>query len=274
MAPSFVVLTDLSLPAKRAVRYAAAVAAPFHAQLNLLHIYHELLLHPELASMTISKPFVSQPETTARLQRLAQLLPVSAEVSEVESFTGMLTAIRRCSPLLLVMGINKESDLTDQLIEAQLLPLLRATRLPVLLIPEVVRSHAVPQRIAVAVDDEDFVLTTAAQAVFPLLNAWQSHFAVVQAVPVNDRNAYPREQALASVQTCGLLPPDSDYGVYTIGHSSPGTGIVQAIAGTQAEMLVLITRPRSFCGPLFQQGVTAQVIRRSSVPVLLLPAED
>ena len=54
----------------------------------------------------------------------------------------------------------------------------------------------------------------------------------------------------------------------------PAAGVLQAIIDTQADMLVHIARPRSFLGRLFHESVTAEVLRHSMVPMLLLPARS
>ena len=53
----------------------------------------------------------------------------------------------------------------------------------------------------------------------------------------------------------------------------PAAGVLRAVAEAQADLLILIARPRSFLGSLFHRSVTAQVLRGCSVTLLLLPAE-
>lgn len=79
-------------------------------------------------------------------------------------------------------------------------------------------------------------------------------------------------QALADVRASQLLPPAPPLKLYEVADASPATGILQALDDTQADLLVLIARPRSFLGALFHRSVTAAVLRHTWVPVLLLPA--
>jgi nucleotide-binding universal stress UspA family protein len=51
-------------------------------------------------------------------------------------------------------------------------------------------------------------------------------------------------------------------------------GILQACTDHRADMLVLIARQHSLLGSMFHRSVTAQVIERSRVPVLLLPSHN
>ena len=49
--------------------------------------------------------------------------------------------------------------------------------------------------------------------------------------------------------------------------------MLRAVAEAEADLLILIARPRSFLGRLFHRSVTARVLRACPVPVLLLPAD-
>lgn len=75
------------------------------------------------------------------------------------------------------------------------------------------------------------------------------------------------------MQACALPLPAAPPDLYEEYHRDPVTGILQAVADTGVNLFVLITRPRSFLEQLFHQSVTVRVLRRSLVPVLLLPAE-
>jgi nucleotide-binding universal stress UspA family protein len=69
------------------------------------------------------------------------------------------------------------------------------------------------------------------------------------------------------------VPAATPLELYKAAETTPAPGVLQAVADTQADLLVLIARPRSFWSGLFHRSVTAAVLRRSTVPVLLLPAE-
>jgi nucleotide-binding universal stress UspA family protein len=127
--------------------------------------------------------------------------------------------------------------------------------------------------VALAVDAERFVPNQAARAVVPLLAAWPAAYTVVHVAAPDEQEAFLGQRALGNVHQSGLLPPATRPELYESRHLTPAEGILQALNDVQAELLVLIARPRSFLGRLFHHSVTAQVLRRSRVPVLLLPAE-
>ena len=274
MNPSLLVLADLSPAAERAAQYAALLGTPLHAHVNLLHFYHDPVLELELAGVTSAQLNRSQAETAAALSAVAQRLPVSADVTvSVEPMPGVIAeAVRERHPLLLVMGLSTEHIVLDHWLHNQLLPVLRATQQPLLLVPGAAATRP-PRRVVLAVDAEPFTLNAAAVQVATLFEAWpDAAYTVANIRSRHEQPAFLGETALADVRASGLLPPAATLDLYEHRHFSAVTGIIQALEDTHADLLVLIARPRSFLGRLFHSSVTAQVLRLSPVPVLLLPA--
>jgi len=274
MNPCIVVLTNLSAAAEQAAQYAAVLGAPQQAHLELLHLYHDPVLDPELVTVTVAHSFRTQAETAALLRERAQQLAVPAEVkvSVQPLATAVQEAVCQGHPLLLVMGLSTEHTLLDRLLHNQALPVLRTTHRPLLLVPESAPAPRLPRRIALAVDAEQFRLNEAAQALEPLLASWPATYTAVHVLAPGEREAYPGQRAFSHLRLSGLVPAAQPLELYEKAGVSPAAGILQAITDTQADMVVLIARPRSFLGRLFHQSVTAEVVRHSPVPVLLLPA--
>lgn len=273
MTPSLLVLADLSAPAERAAHYAALLSSPLHAHLTLLHIYRDPLLELELAGVTSAQLKRNQADTATVLRAVAQRLSVPAEVTvSVESMPKVIAeAVLKYHPLL-VMGLSKEHALLDHWLRNQVLPVLRATQQPVLLVPEAAALRP-PHRVVLAVDAEPFTLNTAALKVAALFSAWpEAAYTVASIPPRHAQPAFSGEMALNDVRTSKLLPRATPLELYEHRHFSAVTGIIQALEDTHADLLVLIARPRSFLGRLFHSSITAQVLRLSPVPVLLLPA--
>ena len=276
MNSCIVVLANLSAAAEQAARYAAVLAAPQQARLELLHLYHEPLLDPELVTVTAAHTFRTQAETAALLRQQARQLAVPAEVKiSVQPLAqAVQEAVCLGHPQLLVMGLSAEHTLLDHLLHNQALPVLRTTHRPLLLVPEGATSLGLPRRIALAVDAEQFHLNEAAEALEPLLASWQAAYTAVHVLVPGEREAYPGQRALGHLRLSGLLPATQPLELYEEEHVRPAAGVLQAIADTQADLLVLIARPRSFLGRIFHESVTAAVLRHSPVPVLLLPARS
>lgn len=275
MPPTLLILTNLAEPAEQAARYAGLLGAPLHARLVLLHLYHNPVLDPELVTVTTAQAYRSQAETSVALHELATRLstPATVEVSVWAAPEAVDDAVRRHQPMLLAMGLSAEEDLLDHLLHNQALPVLRATHRPLLLVPAGARASSRPRRVVLAVDAEEFTPNAATRAVAPLLAAWGADYTVVHVAEAAEREAFAGQRALGAVRLSGLLPPATAPVLYESKRMPAATGILQALEDVQADLLVLIARPRSFVGRLFHRSVTAQVLRGSRVPVLLLPAE-
>lgn len=273
MTPSILVLADLSAATERAAQYAAALGSPLQAELTLLHFYHDPVL--ELAAMNIAQLDCNQADTAATLRGLARRLPVPAEVtvSVAPMPAAVEEAVNQHHPLLLAMGLSTAHDVLDQVLHNQVLPVLRDTHQPLLLVPKAGPVPRVPRRVLVAADGEPFKPTAAALAVAPLLAAWEATFTVAHVKAHHAQLASPGKMAQADLRASGLLPPGTPLKLYEECHVSAGAGVLQAIDDTQADLLVLLARPRTFLERRFRRSVTAQVLRHCRVPVLLVPVD-
>ena len=268
------VLANLSEAAPTA-RYAAALGRPLGLHLALLH--HDLypaLLEPTLVAEAIEQLEYHEAETLAALRTLAGRLPVPTEVVEASGLLkdDVAAAIRRYHPLLLAMSLGPELGLLDELLRNQVLPVLRATSRPVLLLPAAAPAATLPRRVLVAVDGEPFALAASSRALSELLVSWGAVYTVAHTDLPQEQPGAAGQRALAGVRASKLLLPTTALILYEVAGQTPAAGILQAAADTQADLLVLITRPRSFLGALFHHSVTAEVLRHTPVPVLLLPA--
>ncbi len=275
MHPSFVVLVNLSAAAEQAARYAAVLGAPLHVQLELVNVSQDPVLSPGMALDPVA--YSPRMETAADedLQALAQRLPAVAEATVLEPpiTDAVQEAVARYHPLLLAMSLSPEQGLVDYLLRNHVLPVLRATHLPLLLVPEAGPPPGRPRRVLVAVDGAYFALSTTALALAPLLASWAATFSVISVRPVATETEQ-RPDCIARVgrQLRKLLPMAAPLELYDDAGQDPAAGVLRAVAEAQADLLLLVARPRSFLGRLFHRSVTAQVLRGCPVPVLLLPA--
>lgn len=277
MSPTILVLANVAEAAELAVQYAAELATPLTARLALLHFaLFPVLLEPELLAAAAAQTTRQEADTIPALRALARHLPVPAEVVEM---TGLLAdavpaAVQHYHPLLLVLGLSAEQSFLDALLLNQLLPVLRAAHRPLLLVPKGGPTPHLPHHIVLAVDAEPFTASAASLALAPLLASWQAAYTVAHVGSIlGDAPGTSGRMALADVRASGLLPPDAPLALLEECYRAPAAGILQALHDTQADLVVLLVRPRSFRGRLFHHSVTAEVLRHARVPVLLLPVE-
>ncbi|TDN39402.1 universal stress protein [Hymenobacter sp. UV11] len=275
MNPSFVVLVNLSEAAEQAARYAAVLGAPLHVRLELVNVYQPSMLASGMASVPVPHFPRLQTETKDALQALAHRLPAPAEATVLTDpmAEAVQEAIAQHQPLLLAMSLSPEQDVLDYLLRNHVLPILRATHQPLLLVPEAGPLPGLPRRVLVAVDGEYFAPSAAALALAPLLASWPAAFLAMHVRPIPTGAEQPGGYERLGGQLRKLLPIAVPLTLYDDIDHDPAAGVLRALAETQADLLVLIARPRSFLGRLFHRSVTAQVLRGCPVPVLLLPAE-
>lgn len=278
MDPAILVLVNASATAEQAARYAAALGAPLHVHLTLLNLWtYPVIMSPEIVEAEAQVAERLQAETLHALQSLARQLPVPTEVEELPGvmLDAVEEAVRQHQPLLLAMGLSAENGLLDHLLHNQVLPVLRATHWPLLLIPEGAPVPALPRRVLVAVDADPFTPNAATRHLVPLFRAWPAGYTVAHVAPDDGERELEGRLALAKVRASVLLPPDVVLELHEISSlDDPATGILQAMQETQTDLLLLIARPRSFLGRLFHRSVTAQVLQRCRKPLLLLPVEE
>ncbi|GAB3242347.1 hypothetical protein GCM10027346_38510 [Hymenobacter seoulensis] len=275
MKPSFLVVTDLSPRAQRAAWYAALLASATEGQVVLIPLAPALPAEPELGAAAMSAEYLLQEQTAqTALQQLAEELPAPAVVEEtVEGVAAVLTKlVSRWQPAVLVLGTVAEHNLADTIWFNQVLPALRDSGLPVLLVPEEANPDPrLPQLVAIAADGKDFQLTEGAAVAPALLSSWPTAFSVVHVAPPGGLGV---KRAVAAVYRSGLVPPSIHCLPYEVQRQSCSNGIVQAALDIQADLLVLLTRPRSLVSSMVGGGVAAHVVRSCLVPTLLLPIAE
>ena len=270
---AFLVLTDFTPEADQALAYAAALAAPLGGNIVLLHVRRESLLDPDVFNGKIRH--MSEGEIAAALaERVATVqVPIVVEAPVENVAAGVQEAVARYRPALVVLGKPDTEATPDELVTSTSLTLLRAAQVSLLIVPGAAGMAPVPGRITLAADGQSFRLSEPViVSVQKLLQRLHPALTVVHVAEPEDSDDC--RLALASVLHSGLGTDLPHINTFGIRHREPAAGILQAATQTQADLLVVITRRRSFLGQLFHRSVSAQVVLHSAVPVLLLPATE
>ena len=271
MEPTFVLLTDLSAAAEVASNYTSRLATLVGAQLVLLHVYQDPLLEPEAAMMAVPAIAANRRQAMTELVERAQHLavPAKAELSIDSLGVAVANAVEQYHPLLLAVGREAPRTMLDRLVANLALPVLRDARYPLLVVPEAWPGASLPRRVVVAADDQGFWLTAPALALAPLLGALQPRTTVVHVAP--GRGPSQASAGLQSVARTGLFGQLSGNDLYEVREEAPVPGLLHATAELGAELVVVVARPHTLFGGMFHRSVTAELMRRSPVPVLVLP---
>ena len=265
---TLIVLTNFFPAARRAIHYAAGLAAPIGARLVLLHVRAASVLEGEL----LPQPPAHDADLRAAVQALAVGVGVLTAVElvpdlQLSTATGLA---RRFGPALFVLGRAAEPEREDE-VSTAVRDLLRGGNFPLLVVPETYHGPASPARVAVAADGEPFVLDHPAAAQ-QLLAQLQPVLTVVTVEGIEDDQACAA--ALRYVKASGLTAGANYTTPLAVRHLSPAQGLLTAIGQTDAQLLVLVARQRSFLGDVFHRSVTSRLLADSPVPLLVLPATD
>lgn len=274
MKPSFFVFSDLSPRSRRAAWYAALLANATQGRVVLVHVEPLPPIEPELGVYTLSTEYQRQVKLVhTALQELARQLPAPAVVEDgMGSVPEVLTTlVNSWQPAVLVLGTVAEYDILDAIWYNQTLPALRDSGLPVLLVPEeAAQDPALPRLIAIAADGQEFRLPANSAVGAVLLGSWLAAFSVVHVATPGSPGI---DRAVAAVRRSALLSPAAPCIPYEVRQQPCRAGIVQATQDVQADLLVLLTRPRTLVGSLLGSGVAVHVVRNCPVPTLLLPMQ-
>jgi nucleotide-binding universal stress UspA family protein len=269
MSACILVLTDFSAAANHALLYAAGLAAPLGAHLVVLHVDTQTsLLAPKLLVQEHPDPHSFTLALDACVRQLSA--PTLTEARTGPLATVVAAAAARHRPVLIVVGRPHTEDLPDELVAPSALDVLPATPYPLLVVPYSASLTKVPRYLLLAADEEPFSLGDYAGSVRHLLNALDAQLSVVHVAPAGHEAS--NAQALEAVLQTGISIERPLAVLHHAAGTDPAEGIITAAATLHTDLLVLIARPRSFFGRLFHYSVTAQVVRHSAVPVLLLPA--
>ena len=77
--------------------------------------------------------------------------------------------------------------------------------------------------------------------------------------------------ALRAVQLSGLVQGLATPALRGYEHRNYAEGVLAAVQDTQAGLVVVLARERSYFGELFHDSVTARLLAHCPVPVLVLP---
>jgi len=280
MPLTFVVFASFYPAARHAVAYADALAQALGGRLVLLHINRAAVFDPYdlVAKGYQRQELARQTDTIAALEQLAAGLRSPATV---EVFTDLLPAVAqglaaRHQPVLFVLGQPDPAFPAPASLAEACAELLRAGGHPLLVLPaQTVQAAgepvALPRRLLLAADAEPFGLPPAALALRELLALPGSEL-VVAHVSAGVEDDEGCALALRAVRASGLLAADQPAPALR-GYVSAdyAAGLLAAVADTQADLVVVLARPRSYLSELFHRSVTVRLLAQCPVPVLVLP---
>ncbi|WP_223650576.1 BON domain-containing protein [Hymenobacter psoromatis] len=174
-------------------------------------------------------------------------------------------------PLLVVLARPDQAVASAELVVSTAMNLLRHAPYPLLLVPAAGWDATLPRRLLLAVDGQPFRLHPHQDLLRRLLVATQGTLDVVHVVleETAQHSPAPVLETVGENNLVDFLPGRNLHQVY---QTTVVDGVLQEAARQLADMLVVVARPHSLFGRLFHESVTAQILRESPIPVLVLLA--
>jgi len=273
MSLTLVVFAGFYAAARHTVQYANTLTQALRGQLVLLHVNRASLFDPyaTVPEHYHQEELARQTETAAALYRMAEELSTRPTV---EVATDLLPEIAedqaaRHRPALFVLSSPYQPHENAASVATGCADLLRGGHHPLLVVPTATPTEQPPRRILIAADREAFALTPASLALHPLFALPGVELTVAHVSDGEDDAGC--SAALRAVQLSGLVKGLATPALRGYEHDNYAEGVMVAVEDIQADLVVVLARQRSYLGELFHRSVTAQLLERCPVPVLVLP---
>lgn len=271
MLPTILVLTDFSAAADHALRYAEGLAGSLGAALVLVPVDAPLpLLTPEWAAtehLHSGEQVAGRGLATPPRHRLTAV----ADTGAGALVEAVMKAAGQQQTILLVVGRPDARGLPAELVAATALDLLRATPYPLLVVPHNTPASVPPRNVLLAADGAPFTIEPAAEPICRLLNSPAVRLTVVY-VADGTTTLGSTTGALNAVCLAGLVSERATIIPHRVTNVDPAAGILATVPTLRSELVVLLARPHQMPEGVFHHSVTAEVIRCSPIPVLIVPA--
>ena len=273
MSLTLLVFAGFYSTARHTMHYASRLTQALHGKLVLLHVKRASLFDPyEMMAESFRREELGrEAETAAALYRMAGELPTQPTV---EIATDLLPVMAqdlaaRHRPALFVLS-QPDRARADGSVAHDCAELLRAGHFPLLVVPPTASADQPPRRILIAADREPFALAPNARALHQLL-ALPGTELVVAYVSSGVQDDEGCSAALRAVQLSGLVKELAVPELRGYEHDNYAEGLLAAVQDTQADLVVVLARERSYLNELFHRSVTARLLTECPVPVLVLP---
>jgi nucleotide-binding universal stress UspA family protein len=273
MPLTLIVFAGFYAAARHAERYADTLAQALGSKLVLLHVNRALSYDPYkiVGEQYRQAELATETDTTAALHRQAAELRTPATVLVT---TDLLPEVAQQvaaqhHPALFILSQPDPAHPAAGVV-ADCAALLRAGQHPLLVVPAHAPADQPPRRILIAADREAFTLAPAAEALRALL-ALPGVELIVAHVSGGREDDSGCAAALHAVQASGLLDGQPTPELRGYVQDDYEAGVLAAVRETQADLVVVFARQRSYLSDLFHRSVTAQLLAACPVPVLVLP---
>ncbi|MDW7693905.1 universal stress protein [Flammeovirgaceae bacterium SG7u.111] len=265
---------DFNDSSKEAVKYGAAIAKASGASLYLLHAYSNMIESFVEADGSVNKQAFRNGLYTIKKEynNMVEAIPELDEVTHHQlpirgvSADVMITIIQEMKMDLLVMASRRFSGLQELMGTKRARTLLENTKVPLLLIPNGGKVKPV-RKIAIAIDEETEVDKEVLEVLPKLAESFDAKLEIVNVHSYKGKPTKYIPAALSVEELLEDLQPD----FFDYYHKSTEKGLTEYVKGNNVDIVTLFPRKkRSMIQKLFQESLTAEMVNKMEVPLLIL----
>jgi len=264
---------DFSEHSLNALHWAHQFAAHYGMRLKITHVY-----------LPVTEPQYAAPFDThthlqklrLELQKIADTLqnayPQSTEI-EIEVDVGepihrITQYSREVSTSMIVMGTHGASGLLNKILGSISATVAQHAHTPVVLVPAGIRYHK-PENVLVAFHQE-FLSNGQLKLLTELNHRWLAHIDFVHVHDHSDDYTWLKQKLLERLTTPAL--PEFSFEIHEIatGSKSVMDSLLKYANREHPDLIVLVTRNRSYLRSLLKPGVTKELTLRTEWPLLVM----
>ena len=271
MKNTILLLTDFSQNARNAIYYALSAFHPEDYQYILLHCYPRI---HTTADVNISLSEKMRQESYASLEAEANIirnhtgLPIQFEKMAYLGFLNEAVnyVAKEKHPDLVVMGTKGETGLPAILLGSHASSLIKATNIPLLIVPEDAQFRGLHE-IILAADIKTLAKPEHLEPLSELADLFDSTLTVVNVIKDETHDTVDDFEEVAVLKK---QFPEHKLNFKHIHDHNVEHGIAQFVHDHPCDLLVVVERSRSFILDLFHKSVSKNLALHAETPLLIL----
>lgn len=269
---NILVPVDFSNCSKNALRIAIAMAKDFDAKIHMVNAVHVHTPHPDLVGGSLVDSIILDYENQVKdsfNELESEIIELKDVPHEADRFISYLTdAIYTESENkdidLIIMGTRAEHDKIEHLIGTRSTDIIESSNVPVIVIPENVKSFA-PKQIGFAFDLTEIKNIHKLQLISDFAGHYDAEIMIFSIV--DDPEKMTGENHRQIEELCKRFKHNK-CSARTVKSDSVTKGIVDFAKSHELDLLAMIPRKHSFFQKLFKKSVTKNIAIDIHIPLL------
>jgi nucleotide-binding universal stress UspA family protein len=254
---------NFSAVSLNAAEYAAPIAKAFGAEIQLLHVYKDLVpptIGPEPWTVTVSKTQVqSESQMNKEIEFLTRkyLIKVNGEIRNGPKLDSINKAVEETKAGLMVMGLRSDRK---KALHSATIKMIGKTDIPVLIVPE--GTSFVPfKNIVLAVDFNEITDGSGFEPLFKVIKTFDASLRVIH---VEKKGAETDASQMPGKLELGRILGKLSYLYDYIENDDVEQGILDFVQNHPTDLLVMVAH--QFSGTVYTRSIGL----KTSLPLLVL----